>query len=246
MRKNYLLLLLLFPLALFSQEATIEGQVVDSNNQPISFVNVLLFEKADSQALSGAVTDELGNFIINNLKEQDYYVEFSMIGFSTVSKTINSSYSNFTKITLTENVEELDETIITAKAPTIKKEPGKLVFNVENTSLSTGDTFNLLTKTPGVLVIGDNIQVKKTIPIIYLNDKRVYLSSSELASLLKSMDASNIKSIEVIDNPSAKYGAEATSVLNIITSKAVSIGYKGSLNVTYEQAVFSKYRFSNF
>ena len=58
------------------------------------------------------------------------------------------------------------------------------------------------------------------------------------------MDASNIKSIEVIDNPSAKFGAEATSVLNIITSKAVSIGYKGSINTTYEQAVFSKYRFS--
>jgi hypothetical protein len=167
-----------------------------------------------------------------------------MVGFTTVSKTINASNSENIKIKLTENIEELDETVVTAKAPTIKREPGKLIFNVEKTSLSTGDTFNLLTKTPGVLVIGDNIQVKRSSPIIYLNDKRVYLTSSELASLLRSMDASNIKSIEVIDNPSAKYGAEATSVLNIITSKAVSIGYKGSVNATYEQAVFSKYRFS--
>jgi hypothetical protein len=205
---------------------------------------VLVYEKEGSQASSGAVTDESGNFTLINLNEQDYYVEFSMVGFTTVSRTINTSTSEKTIITLTENIEELDETVITAKAPTIKREPGKLIFNVEETSLSTGDTFNLLTKTPGVLVIGDQIQVKRTRPIIYLNDKRVYLTSSELASLLKSMDASNIKSIEVIDNPSSKYGAEATSVLNIITSKAVSIGYKGSVNATYEQAVFSKYRFS--
>ncbi|PHS67339.1 MAG: TonB-dependent receptor [Flavobacterium sp.] len=244
MRKGFLLLLFIFPLALFSQDAIIQGRIVDSDSQPISFVTVLVFEKAGSQALSGAISDDDGGFSISNLKEQDYYIEFSMIGFTTVSKTINASNSENIKIKLTENIEELDETVISAKAPTIKREPGKLVFNVENTSLSTGDTFNLLTKTPGVLVIGDNIQIKKTSPIIYLNDKRVYLTSSELASLLRSMDASNIKSIEVIDNPSAKYGAEATSVLNIITSKAVSIGYKGSVNATYEQAVFSKYRFS--
>ena len=244
MKNNWLWILLLFPFALYSQDAKIEGQVVDSSFQPISFVNVLVFEKAGSQAFNGAVSDENGNFSLLNLQDQDYYVEFSMVGFTTVSKTINASNSEKTKITLNKNVEELDETVITAKAPSIKREPGKLIFNVENTSLSTGDSFNLLSKTPGVLVIGNTIQVKKTKPIVYLNDKRVYLSSTELASLLQSMDASNIKSIEVIDNPSAKYGAEATSVLNIITSKAVAVGYKGSVNATYEQAVFSKYRFS--
>ena len=244
MKKKLFLLLLFSPLALISQNASIEGQVVDVDNNPISFVNVLLYERAGAQALRGAITDDLGNFTLSELKDQDYYVEFSMVGFSTVSKTINPSNSSNQKITLTENVEELDETIITAKAPTIKREPGKLIFNVEETSLSTGDTYNLLMRTPGVLIIGDNISIKNTSPIIYLNDKRVYLTSSELASLLKSLDATNIKSIEVITNPSAKYGAEATTVLNIITSKAVSIGYKGSVNVTYEQAVFSKYRFS--
>ncbi len=244
MRKLFFLLLLISPLALISQNASIEGLVVDVENNPISYVNVLLFEKGGSQPLSGAVTDELGTFIISNLKEQDYYVEFSMVGFSTVSKTINSLTLNITKITLTENVEELDETIVTAKAPTINRELGKLIFDVENTSLSIGDTFNLLMRTPGVLVIGENISIKNTNTLIYINDKRVYLSSSELASLLKDTDASSIKSIEVITNPSSRYDAEASTVLNIITSKAISTGYKGSINTIYEQAIFSKYRFS--
>tara|TARA_R110000787_G_scaffold17143_3_gene54117 strand:+ start:15990 stop:18395 length:2406 start_codon:yes stop_codon:yes gene_type:complete len=244
MRKIILLFLLHLPLVLFSQNNTIEGQVADSKNNPLSFVNILVYEKQDAQPLNGAVTDVNGNFIIDDLKNQNYYVEFSMVGFTSESKTINPFNSNNFTINLKENVEELDETIVSVKAPDIIREPGKLIFNVENTSLSTGNTFNLLFKTPGVLVMGDNIQVKRIRPIIYINDKRVYLSPSELASLLKSMDASNIKSIEVITNPSAKYGAEATSVLNIITSKAVSVGYKGSINATWEQAVFSKYRFS--
>lgn len=244
MRKILLLFLLQIPLVLFSQNTTIKGKVVDSNNQPISFVNILFYEKEGGQAFSGIVTDEFGNFIISDLKEQEYYTEFTMVGYKTVSKTINPLNSSFFTISLLENVEELDETIITFKAPDIIRAPGKLTFNVENTSLSVGDSYNLLTKTPGVIVIGDEIQVKGSTPIVYLNDKRVYLSAYELTSLLKSMDASIIKSIEVITNPSAKYDAEGNSVLNIHTSKAVSVGYKGSVNASWEQAIYSKYLFS--
>ena len=245
MKKLIFLLFLFFQIAVFSQNNSIEGQIVDSKKTPISFVNLLLFEKEDSQVIAGTTTNEAGFFRIDDLEEKEYYLEIRMIGFSTISKTINpSKSSDLGIITLTVSQEELDEAVISVKSPSVKKEPGKLTFNVENTSLSTGSTFNLLKKTPGVLIIGDKISIKNTSPIIYLNDKRVYLSSSELASLLKSVDASEIKSIEVITNPSAKYDAEAGAILNIVSSKTISIGYKGSVNATYEQAVYSKYMFS--
>ena len=244
MKKVFLLIFLQLPLVLFSQNNIIEGQVVDSENNPLSFVNILVYENQDSQPLNGAVTDINGKFAIDNLESHNYYMRFSMVGFTSESKTINPIDSIHFTIILKESLEELDETIITAKAPDIIRAPGKLIFNVENTSLSTGNTFNLLKRTPGVLVMGDNIQVQRTVPIVFINNKRVYLTSSELALLLKSMDASNIKSIEVITNPSAKYDAEGTTVLNIITSRAVSVGYKGSVNSTWEQARYSKYSFS--
>ena len=122
MRKIFLLFLLQIPLVLFSQNTTIEGQVFDSENEPLSFVNILVYEKQGSQPLNGAVTDIGGNFIINDLNNKDYYVEFSMVGFYTVSETINPYNSNSLKINLKENVEELDETIITGKAPDIIRE----------------------------------------------------------------------------------------------------------------------------
>lgn len=245
MKKLIFLLFLFSPIVIYSQNKSIEGYIVDYEKTPISFVNILLYEMEGSQAIDGATTNELGFFSIDDLEGKDYFMEIRMIGFRTISKTINpSNTTNLGIIALLESIEELDEAVISVKIPSVKKEPGKLTFNVENTSLSTGSTFNLLKKTPGVLIIGDEISIKNTKPIIYLNDKRVYLSSTELTSLLKSVDASDIKSIEVITNPSAKYDAEAGAILNIVSSKTISIGYKGSVNTTYEQAVFSKYMFS--
>lgn len=245
MQKLSWLLFLVLPLVCISQKSTMEGVVLDSNKEPISFVTVLLFEKGASGASNGTATSEDGTFHFNNLENKEYTIHFSMIGFETQSKTILLPKDKIIgAITLLENVEELDETLIKVKKPTIKREPGKLIFNVENTTLSTGDAFQLLKKTPGIILIGKTITIKKTPAVVFINNKRVYLSSSELRTLLTSMDAGNIKSLEIITKPSAKYDANVQSVLNIVTSKTVSIGYKGYVNTTYEQAVFAKYKFT--
>jgi len=228
--------------ALFSQTASLRGTVNDSQNSPISFANITVYDLGNETPLKGTTSDDKGNYFLDSLEEKGYDLRFSFIGYESVRKTFTiSAEENILNITLNQGTEPLDETVVVAKKPTIKKEPGKLIFTVENSSLSTGSTLNLLSKTPGVAVIQNNITIKNTTPVIFINEKRVYLSSSEVASLLSNVDASSIKSIEVITNPSAKYEAEAGTVLNIITSKAISIGYKGSVNGRWEQAVFPKY-----
>src|SRR5690606_39762976 len=76
---------------------------------------------------------------------------------------------------------------------------------------------------------------------VYINNRRVYLDDSELKSFLQSYSGSNVSDIEIILNPSAKYDADSGYILNIHTNKNVSVGYKGSLEGTYKQGVFSKY-----
>ncbi len=216
--------------------------VTDVSQSPISFVNVLIYNADAETPFQGTTTNEDGSFIFKSLEAGTYNLIFKYIGFKDTEHTVElTSNKNVGRIVLKESSEMLDETLVIAKLPTIKKSPGKLVFNVENTSLSVGSTMDLLKKTPGVVVIGESIQVKFSSPVIYINGKRVYLSSSEIASLLENNDAANIKSIEVITNPSSKYDADAGTVLNIITSKPISIGYKGSINTTYEQAIYPKY-----
>lgn len=227
---------------LFCQNSTIAGLIKDESNSPLSFVNVLLFQKGATEPFKGVTTDEKGTFQIKNIKDDTYKITFSFVGFSTIEQNIELvSARNMGVLILKEDVESLNTVVISAKTPTIKRTSEKLVFNVENSSLSVGNTFDLLKKTPGVVIIGEKIDVRFRSPTIYMNGRRVYLSSSEVVSLLRSIDASFIKLVEVITNPSAQFDAEAGVALNIITSKAISIGYKGSVNGTYEQGVYSKY-----
>jgi len=243
MERLSLLVLLFCATSLFAQDFSISGNVVDANNAPLSFVNVLVFEEDATKPFKGTTSNENGSFLLKNLEAKTYKLTFSYMGFKTIEKEVSvSSEESIGTVTLKESTKTLDETVITAKKPTIEKTAGKLVFNVENTSLSVGSTFDLLKKTPGVVVIGESIQVKFQSPEIYINDKRVYLSSSEVVSLLENTDASNIKSIEVITIPSAKYDGATGTVLNINTSRAISIGYKGSVNGSYKQGTYPKYR----
>lgn len=248
MRVYIILLIALVQTVCFSQEHSVSGRVVDAQNQPLSFVNVLVSEvsteigEAGVLFIDGTTTDDFGNFIIEGLSAKRYRLSLSFIGFTTKTEIIDlKADETLSDVVLEEDAEALETVVVTANRPTVKKEPGKLTFNVENTSLSSGSTLSLLTKTPGVAVLQGQIKIKNTAPTIYINNKRVYLSAAEVSTLLTNVDAAIIKSIEVITNPSSKYDAEAGTVLNIITSKAISVGYKGSVNASYEIGVLPKY-----
>ena len=239
---------LLFSATIFGQQSKISGTVLDQNNAPISFVTVLANNVSEEKGASGAVfvkgttTDDLGNFTLENVEHGNYTLHFSFIGFETQTKKI-SLITNIAvdTVILLESSEMLDQAVITIKRPTIQKAPGRLVFSVENTSVASGSALDVLKKTPGVLVSQQGISIKNNSPVIYVNNKRVYLSGEETLSLLQSTNASLIKSVEVITNPSSKYDADATTVLNISTTRAVAVGYKGSVSGAYQQAVYAKY-----
>jgi hypothetical protein len=244
MRKLIVLFTFLFSITLVSQESSIEGHVTNQDNIPLSFVSVLLFEEGQPEPIQGAITENDGYFLIEELENKSYTITFNFLGYNTVASDLTlSGNTNLGNIVLEESTETLEEAVIKVRSPSITKSSGKLIFNVENTTLSSGDTHTLLSKTPGVLIIGDRVSIKNTATTIYINDKRVYLSPTELNSFLKSLDASIVKEVEVITIPSAKYDAESGSMLNIITTKPVTIGYKGSLNGRWEQAVYPKFHF---
>lgn len=232
----------LLPQVIFGQNYLIEGRVLDSQKQPLSFVNVVLSSDEIPEGIAGTTTDETGVFRIENLDAGTYSLTISMIGYAQeVRAILVSGNEDIGTIVLPEESENLEEVTLTVQRPSIQKSAGKLVFNIENSSLATGSTLNLLTKTPGVIILGENITIKNRPTTVYLNGRRVYLSKAELNSFLQNLDASAIKSVEVITNPSSDFDAESGTVLNIITSKAIAPGYKGTLSGNYEQAVFAKY-----
>ena len=208
--KARLLFLLLFPVTIFAQQSEISGTVLDQNNAPISFVTVLAHQLATAKGSAaapdfviGTTTDDLGNFTLENLDHANYTLHFSFIGFQRQTKNITlTTNTTLGAIILLESSQMLDQAVITLKKPTIQKAPGRLVFNIENTSVATGSALDVLKKTPGVVVSQQGVSVKNNSPVIYVNNKRVYLSVEETLSLLESTNASILKSVEVITNPS--------------------------------------------
>ncbi|NMH88309.1 TonB-dependent receptor domain-containing protein [Flavivirga algicola] len=244
MIKNlFYLFFLLFSLASFSQEYRLSGYVKDNKSAPIAYANVLITSIGGTEMANGTSTDENGYFIIENLKTGSYILKVSFLGFKAYSTRVElDRHIKFNTITLNENLETLNGVTVVAKRPTVKRMVDRLVFNVENSTLSNDNILDVLKHTPGVLVHDGTITIKQSTPTVYINDRRVHLSSSEVQQLLEGTSANNVKSIEVITNPPAKYEAEGGAVLNIITSKNIIAGYHGSVFGNYRQgSEFPKY-----
>ncbi|XCF05084.1 outer membrane beta-barrel protein [Tamlana crocina] len=236
MTKHLLLFFGLFSVFGFSQEFSISGQVKDVNNQPVSYANVVLVTIENTDPATGTITNGEGSFLIEHITPGKYLLKIRFLGFSEYSKEIQVDGDiNLKTIMLQENLEELKGVTVIAKRPTVTRLVDRLVFNVENSTLSNNNALDVLKHTPGVIVSDNSISVKMSVPVVYINDRRVHLSITEVQQLLEGTSATNIKSIEVITNPPAKYEAEGGSVLNIVTSKNLVSGYNGSVFGNYKQ-----------
>lgn len=243
LRMKYLQFFLFLLVLSTTAQNDLTGSVSNNKSEPLPYSNVVLFKMPDSVFYKASYSDENGKFKIENCSNGDYRLQVSSVGYVPLSRklTLNQS-QNLGAIILEENKEELDAIVVTADRPTIEKKADRLVFNVENTVLSTGNTQNLLKKTPGIFEMEGTYMVQNSPAVIYINNRRVYLTNDELNQLLQGYSADNIKSVEVITNPPASYDAEGVAVININTSKGISLGYKGNVNGQWTQGTFTKYQ----
>ncbi|WP_235299028.1 outer membrane beta-barrel protein [Portibacter marinus] len=237
-------LLLLFALISFftnAQNGTIQGLVINSEGEPMEFSNVLLLNAADSSLIRGAVTGNDGTYQFEKLKTGVYMISTSMVGYNDIYSsplTIDNNVITVPDLTLTEGV-ELNEVMVTAKKPFIEMKADRIVVNVENSAVNAGNSaLEVLQKSPGVTVDKDNnisLRGKQGV-LVMINGKNQYMSGQELSRLLESTPADNIKNIEIITNPSAKYDAEGNSgIINIVMRKNENYGYNGSFNAGVRQ-----------
>lgn len=225
-----------------SQEYSLSGKVIAQDGTPIPFANVVLLSSQDAVVV-GAISQDDGSYKFTTVSQGSYKLKVSFVGYEDfISDMITLSRKLIMPdIQLLESQEFLDEVSITARKPIVTRKADRLVFNVENSILSSGSSWDIIQKTPSVIVQNDNLSVRREGAIIYLNDRRVNFSGEDLANLLKGLGAEVIKEVEVIYNPPAKYDAEGGAIINIVTSKAVVLGYKGSVTARGTYSVFPKH-----
>ncbi|RLK07694.1 outer membrane beta-barrel family protein [Tenacibaculum discolor] len=235
-----ILIILFFSYSSYAQ-IELKGVVRNSSNAAIEFANVVLSNQKN-EIVKGTITGVNGRFSLS-VKEGEYKLSISFLGCKNWLKEISiDDNHDFGILILEESKNNLDEVVVNAKKPVIKRKVDRIEFNVKNTILSEGNAWEVLNKTPGVIASSSGtLQVfGKSGVLVMIDERPVQLSLDELKNMLEGMSASEINLIEVITNPPAKYDAEGNAILNISLKKKKKVGYNGEFFSRYTQGIFPK------
>ena len=176
------------------------------------------FENLDSKIYSISI------FYENNIQEEEpFYLNENKIFYLNIDKTV-----------------QIDEVVINGKKETFKTKNGNYNIDVANSNFNKIATTNeLLSKLPNVMLGADQETltiIGKGNPLLYLDDQQVDFST------ISSLAVEDIKSIEIIKNPSAKYEANGKSVIKINLKKSKKEGLK----FTLQETLSFKRKFNNY
>jgi outer membrane receptor protein involved in Fe transport len=219
-------------------QSKITGTIVEeSNGKGIPFVNVGLFRQADSVFVSGAASDDKGKFELL-APNGDYRLQVSAIGFQTYEQMLTvKGNQDLGQLKLVEGSTKLSEVVITEKRPLFAVEGEKTMYNVaEDPSIQTGTLSDALQNAPGVEVdVEGNISLRGTSSVeVWINDKPSHMTAENLKTYIQTLPANSLDRVEVITNPSARYGSKADGIINIVTNAKIqkneffSFGVNGS------------------
>jgi len=218
----------------------ISGTVIDSlTKKVLDYATVSIFPSGSKTPLSGVITDGKGNFKFENIKPGNYKLTVSYLGYPT--KTIDPVVTSPSKpdnnvgtVMVSPGNKTLKEVSVVGQAALVENKIDKIVYNVEKDITASGGTAtDVLGKVPMVSVdMNGNVSVRGDQNVkILINGKTTGASAANLSDVLRSIPADQIKNIEVITSPSAKYDAEGSAgIINIITKQKNVSGFSGSIN----------------
>ncbi len=226
-------------------ENSITGKVFDAGSRkPIDFANVSVSVLNDSVPLTGVTTDEDGSFFITPLKNGDYVVTVSFMGYKDQRRTIKlqGNAVDLGKIVLREDTRALEEVEVVAQGSNMRFELDKKVYSIDQNMANAGASVtDALANIPTIDVNEQEgtISLRNSEDVeIWINGKPAGLTADNRADILKMMPAESIKEIEIITNPSAKYSPEGTAgIINLVTNKNRKAGYYGSVSLDLRYAL---------
>lgn len=215
------------------------GTVVDAATQkPVEYATVTLLPATGTTPVAGSTCDAQGKFELKDLPAGSFRLQVSFVGYTsrTETVTVGAQATALGVLALTASAQKLGEVTVTGQRALVETKPDRLVYNAEQDATNTGGTASdILRKTPMVNVDNDgNVQLRGTSNVrILINNKPSALLSGNLAEALKQIPADQIKAIEVVTAPSAKYDAEGSGgVINIVLKKNSLQGTNGSLGAS--------------
>ena len=194
------------------------GTIIDEKGQPVAYANVYLLHPSDSTVIGGGVSNEAGVFVIP-YEQECVLARISYVGYKTVYQLCNQSEVG--TIRMQPDNYTLNGVIVEGERPKVVLQGNSLMMNVEGTVMERlGTAEDVLTRVPMIAKRGEGFEILgKGVPLIYLNGRKL----RDLQEL-KNIQSDNIRSVEVIQNPGARYDASVNAVIIIRTKRAAGEG----------------------
>ena len=219
MNKRTLITFLCFSAITPMMAQDIKGKIVDEKGEPLAFANVVLLNRQDSAFVKGVVSGEDGHFAIDSACNNGI-IKVTSIGYKTAWKDCTGENAGVIKMVANSKV--LGEVVVKSSLPKTILKNGGMTTTVAGSVLEKAGTMeHLFDRIPNVSAQNGNINVfGRGEPIIYINGRQMR-DRSELDRL----SSDNIKSVEVIANPGARYAASTKAVIRITTKKIRGDGF---------------------
>ena len=219
MNKRTLITFLCFSAITPMMAQDIKGKIVDEKGEPLAFANVVLLNRQDSAFVKGVVSGEDGHFAIDSACNNGI-IKVTSVGYKTAWKDCTGENAGVIKMVANSKV--LGEVVVKSSLPKTILKNGGMTTTVAGSVLEKAGTMeHLLDRIPNVSAQNGNINVfGRGEPIIYINGRQMR-DRSELDRL----SSDNIKSVEVIANPGARYAASTKAVIRITTKKILGDGF---------------------
>ena len=221
-----------------SPAVTLSGIVKGkADKAALPFVNIVLKTGGDSAFISGTVSNEKGRFTLSNIKSGNYILQISYTGFTQKSQPVLvgslSAFLDLGTIELLQDAKQLQEVVVSSKPGDVSNKMDKKTFSVAaNISQNGGSVLQVLKNLPGVTTSQDGkVELRGSDKVALLIDgKQTALTGFGNQTGLDNIPASAIESIEIINNPSAKYDANGNAgIINIIYKKNKQQGFNGKV-----------------
>jgi len=240
-----LTILFLFNPIVSSQSKTntsISGKVFDkTTSQPLEYSTVSIINKESGKTINGSIADVHGNYTVTDIPYGTYKIDINFIGYEKITidslaiKPGRRSVSLGT-VYLVSSMHNLQGVTVTGDKPIIENKIDKTVYNAANDITSQGGlAIDVLKKVPQVTVdIDGNVELQGNSNIRFLiNGKPSSVFGNSLSDALASIPASQIKSVEAITTPGAKYDSQGTGgIINIILQDNNIQGVNGNINLS--------------
>ncbi len=251
MRKFWILILFALPLSLSAQRpggppsgpsitGRITGTLLDTMTQaPVEFATVVLVNAKTEKQVDGTMTETDGTFKLSEVRLGEYELHISFLGYQPkvikgVELTPEKPDATVENIFILSEGVTLDAVEVTGEAALVENKIDKIVYNAEKDVTTVGgDAVDVLQKVPLLAVDMDgNVSLRGSQNLqILINGKPSTIFSGSIGDALRTISADQIKSVEVITSPSAKYDGEGSAgIINIVTKKKSAEGITGSIN----------------